>query len=193
MKSIKFNDRTLVSISHDTDERYSHNLWLWMKKRNPAERKTVVCLKSEKGNLFLGFQWNGYKGSTLYVDRVSSIIRHGGAGRPLPLTHINEGGMEEQADFWGRYETVGICAVDPEHRAYYKRWLIDPVNKVRSCRYCGNFSQVQAQLLKFEVVERWVSNEREVDQLEDQNHAAAVDLLADHLPHLLAERFRKDQ
>src|SRR5690606_14552200 len=70
------------------------------------------------------------------------------------LSHIGE--LTEVKDFWARYESVGRCAVDPDHSQHFlnsdSRFLENP--STRKCTWCGQ-EQILHRWVEQVVEEEW--------------------------------------
>ncbi|HBP1602246.1 TPA: hypothetical protein L5U90_003349 [Pseudomonas aeruginosa] len=125
---------------------FSKNLWLWMMKHG-RQGDTVfqvgvgsrLALLYGAGTLFIGQPYNGYEGDTDFsgapVMQVlcmgSSVVRACYAGAIPSLIEV--------AGFWARYEQVGRCAIDPNHRVLFQEFdrRYELVSGQRTCKWCS--------------------------------------------------------
>lgn len=69
--------------------------------------------------------------------------------------------------FWDDYAKLGCCFIDPDHTMVFvselskPRWDVTPNGKIRTCKWCGQFTQFKDQYIFSEIRERWVNSVEE--------------------------------
>lgn len=115
-------------------EKYSPNLYKWLRKRMRQLDTEYNVFTGEDGRLYVGYVCDGSFCGCL-LNRVlcrgaKSESGCYGAARHFTLV----------PDFWERYAAVGRCAIDSTHRVVnyldVERFIVD--GDTRECRWCGH-------------------------------------------------------
>lgn len=102
--------------------------------------------------------WLGYFDDDLFIGaRLTQVLCHGAKTQVMAFMKMND--LVEVPDFWAKYQAIGRCAVDAEHRIPFigdeTRW--DVQGDHRSCLWCGQVHQRQEQRVTTVVRTEWVS------------------------------------
>lgn len=156
--SLPLNSLVLANIDPKHHERYSPNLFRWLKK-NPIQAQHAQVWRDQNGDL-----WIGYNDDDIFLigTRLVHVLSHGvksdtGA---YPLRGFT-GGLTLIEDFWTRYMEIGRCAIDAPHQHHFlnatNRFISTEKDQIRTCRWCG-----QKQILRTKsrtVIDRtWVND-----------------------------------
>lgn len=124
---------------------YSKNLHLWLKAQG---RAGDTLFKAREGSrladtygadaTFIGQPYCDYEGDADFSGALliqvlcmgRSVVRSCFAGAAVHAV--------ESEDFWTRYEKVGRCAIDPEHKLHFRddKHRFHQVDGQQTCKWC---------------------------------------------------------
>ena len=143
-------------INPKNHEKYSPNLYKWLKKRDESNRQKYRVYKKDDGVLYIGEILDGGLSGT----RLITVLCLGSKAEELFFCDKNQ--YKEVVGFWENYIRIGRCAIDPEHREYFScagsRFIES--NECRVCNWCG---QKQKKVITTRVIQdvSWVNFEGE--------------------------------
>ncbi len=126
----------LAGISPKLHERYSPNLYNWLKglshRRHLPQNRVWRC---PDDRLWIGWLDDGF----LIGARLNGVLCNGRREQTMAYTLKSLGKLTEVADFWPRYMEIGRCAIDVDHTTPFQnsdgRWLV--LGDKRQCQWCG--------------------------------------------------------
>lgn len=130
----------LASISPQKSERYSHRLWLWLKRMVGRDVDVYSChdpvrVQDVKRYLAVGPH---AVGSFLHGVELGRALREGGRAEvwAYPSAYIASPSLV--ADFWDDYLRIGVCLFDGHpSRGEIEHLRYDTDGDVRKCCWCG--------------------------------------------------------
>lgn len=148
----------LKAINPSNGSKFSPNLYKFLssKRQQASLRLQRVYVDQDK------HLWLGYFDDDLFIGaRLMQVLCNGAKTQTLAYVRMKE--LVEVPDFWAKYQAVGRCAIDPEHRMYFvgdeMRWSVQGDH--RSCLWCGHGHQRQVQQVTEQVRSKWVPAEPE--------------------------------
>ena len=142
------------------DDKYSPNLRRWLNKRERQSGMPQSVFRDAEGT-----KWIGWLDEDLYLigSLFMGVLCNGTKEEVFayPLNRIPK--LTELPDFWGEYERVGRCAIDPEHAHYFlsRDGRYTETGDARTCKWCGA-QHVRERYVEHVPRERWVSPNAEV-------------------------------
>ena len=158
----------LKKINPKNGDKYSPNLFKFLKALSPLRRESIQVFKRSESKLFCGDGlWigtlDGKPGDQwLHGCRLNSALCFGvKAARREMFAHpirSNEN-FELLENFWSEYERIGRCAIDSEHTQQFigghGRWASTATH--RHCLWCGEVVQEKTTFIKTEVRDVWTT------------------------------------
>ena len=149
----------LAIINPKNGDRYSPNLYRWLKHRQRKHRAWTSRVYVDA----YGVKWIGMikPGLCFSGCRLMAVLCNGCREQSFAylLNRKFTGGLVEIPDFWENYALTGRCAVDPEHTEHFRnddtRWQYD--GNHRRCLWCGEFSQILKKWQETVDREKWVA------------------------------------
>lgn len=129
MKTPKSNNLKLESISPEISDKYSKNLYEFL-KRNKSHASLCHVYEEKDGSLLLGWWDDGS-----FIGNPIQHILTGTSKSPYSYSFMNRSSVKEVRGFWSKYMKIGVCAIDIQHQWYDDRW--DTKGKSRKCKWCG--------------------------------------------------------
>ena len=139
----------LADLSPDLTAAYSHQ-WL---RRHGTGRKEGLVLDSVyrvragsklaehygDGALVIGSPYAAHEGDTdVSGVHVMEVLCHGADASRVCLAGALDS-LEEVTDFWTRYQRIGRCAIDVEHKTSFVHGVrYDTAGEVETCMWCGH-------------------------------------------------------
>lgn len=135
---MKSNNLDLQSIHPCNGVAFSPNLHRFMAARQRrVSARFLHVYKDSEGTLWLGFLDEGM----LIGAQLMRVLCLGAKTETYCFTHL--GALAKVTDFWPRYQAVGRCAIDPDHKIAFidddTRWSREMDQ--RSCVWCSQCQQ----------------------------------------------------
>lgn len=151
----------LAAINPDIHERYSPNLYRWLKKNHSRYEKYEVWRRQGEGNytgLYVGYVHAAPFDKDFVGMRMNAILcRIRGTSSSVCYSGMAPEMVKDES-FWPLYQSIGRCAIDPEHAQHFlnakNRFSIAPDGKARVCNWCGH-EQVLRQWKEVIQREKW--------------------------------------
>lgn len=143
---------SIADLSPDLNAAYSPNLHQWLRRHGTGRKEGLVLDSVYRvrarsklaehygdGAFVIGSPYAAYEGDTdVSGVHLMNVLCHGADASRVGLAGALES-LEEVADFWTRYQQIGRCAIDPEHKTSF----VDSVrytaaNGVETCQWCGH-------------------------------------------------------
>lgn len=141
----------LSAIAPRLGEKFSPNLYAFLSAhKNNSLKKYGRVFKDAEGNLWLGYFFDG----DFIGARMSQVLSYGSMCQMFSYSGM---ALQELPEFWHQYETLGRCALDPEHRMFFlnakARWAEH--GDTRHCQWCGKVSQQRKTRVVSRTQEHW--------------------------------------
>jgi hypothetical protein len=130
----------LQTLHPGNDSKFSVNLYKFLSgRRHQASLRLQRVFVDQDKHL-----WLGYFDDDLFIGtRLMHVLCNGANAQKSAFIRMQE--LVEVPDFWQKYQAIGRCAIDPEHRMSFTgdetRWRIQ--GEHRSCLWCGEGHQQQ--------------------------------------------------
>ncbi|WP_075323855.1 hypothetical protein [Acidithiobacillus albertensis] len=150
------NHLHLPTIDPQNHQKYSNNLYRFLKKRDPEWVASCQVYRDQDQMLWIGVMEHGWFSACTLLG----VLCLGAAERTGSYALQRFTKIEEVKGFWEEYMRVGRCAIDPKHqRAFLEdesRWLMSKDQTTRSCLWCGEVKQ--RLVIEEEMIEhrKWV-------------------------------------
>jgi hypothetical protein len=148
------NRLVLGSISPARHEKFSQNLFRWLKK-NRTYAEYAQVWRDEQDTL-----WIGYQDGTFFTGgRLMQVLCHGPKTKVFayPLNRFTK--LTQVEGFWERYMEIGRCAIDTNHAHHFlnadNRWLT--TGKRRTCQWCGHQQRLRSRKI-VTIRHEWVAS-----------------------------------
>lgn len=124
--SVEFAD-LLCRIHSQNSPAYSKNLHQWMKSHGRTGDVVYQSTAGSKlarvygaGAFFIGQPYSDYESDTDFSGALLMQVLC--MGRSVVRSCYGDGapGLIEVAGFWGSYEQIGRCAIDPQHKVLFR-------------------------------------------------------------------------
>lgn len=150
---VKPNALDIKKINPRLGDKYSPNLYKYMRK-NKGAQMYARAYKDNDGHVWIGYIHEG----DFIGARLNAILCNG--SKVLTFCYSRFDGLEEIKSFWPGYIRIGRCAIDPEHQTPFlgdTRW--EQKEGIRSCRWCGSFTQKLASRAVTKIITERVAAE----------------------------------
>lgn len=155
------NGLVLERVEPSQGERFSPNMYKWLKSLHPAYLQRLrVCRNSDGALYVVIYQFEfGTNEPFFSAVRVYDVLCNGSKSILFSYTD-KQLKLTELPQFWSDYMRIGRCAIDADHTQHFleakHRW--SQKGDDRNCTWCGKFNQTLKRWT--EAVERtnWVQS-----------------------------------
>lgn len=144
------------AINPEQHEKYSRNLYKWIKKnKNFFKILNVYRNPKEENRLYIGYIFE----NTFWGLNINSVLCNLTNNLLCFHSNITENLILVE-DFWEKYILTGRCAIDINHTTSFlnseNRWLyFDDGNKKR-CTWCNNCIKTRETYTVTQIKYRWI-------------------------------------
>jgi len=146
----------IADVAPDLAAAYSPNLHQWLRRHGTGRKEGVVLdrvyrIRADSkladyygaGALVIGSPFAAYEGDTdVSAVRLMEVLCHGADASRVCLAG-GLGSLEELPDFWTRYQQIGRCAIDAEHKMkFVDSGRYAACDGVQTCQWCGQMHPV---------------------------------------------------
>ena len=158
MLTVEHNGLEIEQISPSKGEKFSPNLYRWLKKQRTSWALRVY--RDTDNTLWIGM----LDGCELIGTRLIGVLCNGAHENTAAWQNIH---AVEVPNFWANYVSGGRCAIDIDHSMRFindeSRWKV--LGDHRECQWCGKASQHLVRQSNIIETTEWVNQCKETSHV----------------------------